>query len=208
MSDVQWHMSDETIVRKVAQRPTQQTLPEPHLRKVKQGERMEFHAHVNVESMPQGRHLKKATIFSNVPDGGVWEVISDEGTAVGGRGTAPSPLMYFAVGLGFCLMSHVEMLVKQLDLDIRDVRLEQRSVFTTTLDLGGIHPRDVFGRGERAELNLLIDSSEPQERLGEFVGWCAQACMALQTVTRATPGAVRFYVNGTAAETVAGPAGR
>ena len=70
MKDVVWNMSDETIVRKVDTEATQDTLPDPHLEKVKQGERMRFDAHVNVESMPEGMHLKKVTIFSNVPNGG------------------------------------------------------------------------------------------------------------------------------------------
>ncbi|NOK61439.1 MAG: OsmC family protein [Chloroflexi bacterium AL-W] len=202
MIDISWDMSEQTIVRKIATQPTQQTLPEPTLKKVKEGDRMAFHAHVNVESLPEGKHLKKATIFSNVPNGGTWELISDEGTAVGGRGTAPSPLMYFAAGLGLCLMSHVEMLAKQLDIKLDSVRLEQRSAFSTTLDLGGIHPKDVFGKGEHAELHLLIESSEPTDKLSDFVGWCAQACMALQTVTRATPSDVQFYINGESARSV------
>ena len=196
MTDVSWDMSARTIVRKVDDAPQQQTLPDPSLKKVKEGERMRFDAHVNVESLPEGMHLKKATIFSNVPNGGVWEVISDEGTAVGGRGTAPSPLMYFAAGLGLCLMSHVEMLGKQMDIKLTSVRLEQRSSWTTTLDFGGIHPSDVFGRGERMELNLLIESDEPQDRLEDFVAWCRQACMALQTTAGATPSLTRLTLNG------------
>lgn len=203
---VTWDMSERTIVRKVATQPEQQTLPDPSFKRVKEGERMDFHAHVNVEALPQGKHLKKATVFSNVPNGGTWEVISDEGKAVGGRGTAPSPLMYFAVGLGLCMMSHAEMLANQLDIELNSVRLEQRFAFSTTLDLGGIHPRDVFGQGERAELNLLIDSPEPQEKLADFVDWCKQACMAYQTVTQATPGEVQFYVNGQPVDTVAAAA--
>jgi uncharacterized OsmC-like protein len=205
---VTWVMSEDTIVRKVETQPEQQTIPDPSLKRVKEGERMDFHAHVNVEMLPQGKHLKKATVFSNVPNGGTWEVISDEGKAVGGRGTAPSPLMYFAVGLGLCMMSHAEMLANQHDLELHNMRLEQRFAFSTTLDLGGIHPKDVFGRGERAEMNLLFESSEPQERLAEFTRWCAQACMAYQTVTQATPGDVQFYINGQPADTVDVPTGR
>ena len=196
MTNVSWAMSPRTIVRKVEDEPKQATLPDPHLKKVKEGERMRFDAHINVESMPEGMHLKKATIFSNVPNGGVWEVISDEGTAVGGRGSAPSPLMYFAAGLGFCMMSHVEMLSKQMDIRLKSVRLEQRSSWTTTLDFGGIHPSDVFGKGECMELNLLIESDEPPEKLEEFVRWCRQACMALQTTAAATPSVTRLVLNG------------
>ena len=107
MKDIAWDMNNRTIVRKIETAPHQDTLPDPSLEKVKQGERMRFDAHVNVDSMSEGMHLKKVTIFSNVPNGGTWELISDEGTAVGGRGTAPSPLMYFAAGLGLCMMSQV-----------------------------------------------------------------------------------------------------
>ena len=107
---VSWTMREDTIVRKVDRQGSQETFGDPALEKVKQGQTMQFNAHVNVEALPQGKHLKKATIFSNVPNGGTWEIISDEGTAVGGRGSAPSPIMYFATGLALCMMSHIEMI--------------------------------------------------------------------------------------------------
>lgn len=196
MKDIAWEMNDRTIVRKVQTTPHQNTLPDPTLEKVKQGERMRFDAHVNVESMAEGMHLKKVTIFSNVPNGGTWELISDEGTAVGGRGTAPSPLMYFAAGLGLCMMSHVEMLAKSQDFEIASARLEQRSTWTTTMDLGDVAPADSYGQGEHMQLNLVIESPETPDRLAEFIGYCRQACMALQTVAAATPVATGLYLNG------------
>ena len=196
MKDIAWAMNDQTIVRKVPQTPHQDTLPDPSLEKVNQGERMRFDAHINVEAMPEGMHLKKVTIFSNVPNAGTWELISDEGTAVGGRGTAPSPLMYFAAGLGLCMMSHVEMLGKSQDFEITSARLEQRSTWTTTMDLGGVDPADSYGKGEHMQLNLIVESPETPERLAEFIGYCRQACMALQTVAAATPIATGLYLNG------------
>ena len=196
MTPVAWTMSDDTIVRKTDHTATQDTLPDPSLEKVKQGERMRFDAHVNVESMPQGMHLKKVTIFSNVPNGGTWELISDEGTAVGGRGTAPSPLMYFAAGLGLCMMSHVEMLAKSQDFEITSARLEQRSTWTTTMDLGAVSPKDIYGKGEQMQLNLILESPESPEKLSTFIIYCRQACMALQTVAAATPVATSLFLNG------------
>lgn len=194
--DVQWVMSDQTIVRRVEETPVQRTFAPPHLTKVRKGERMQFAAHVNVEYMPQGRLLKKATVFSNVPKGGTWELICDEGTAVGGRGTAPSPLMYFAAGIGLCLMSHVEMLAQQMNFPLDSVRLEQKTTFSTTLDLGGIHPREVFGKGEQSEMHLIMESAAPENEVRQFVGWCRQACMALQTVLSSTPAPVTLLLNG------------
>lgn len=196
MADVTWLMSDQTIVRRIDAEGRQDTFDPPHLNRVKQGERMQFDAHVNVELLPQGQLLKKATVFSNVPDGGTWELICDEGTAVGGRGTAPSPLMYFAAGLGLCLMSHVEMLAKHLGITLTRAKLEQRTRFSTTLDLGGIHPKDVFGKGEHAEMHLIIDSDAPAPRVDRFVHWCRQACMAIQTVLGETSVPVMLHLNG------------
>ncbi len=197
MTDVAWKMDETTIVRKIEQQPEQVTLPDPSFTKIKQGERMHFDAHVNVESLPEGMHLKKATLFSNVPGGGTWEFISDEGRAVGGRGTAPSPLMYFAVGLGLCLMSHVEMLAKKDGFTIKSARLEERVSWTTTLDLGDVEPADTYGTAEGAQLNLLIESDDDPSTVEAFVTYCRQACMALQTVTSATPATTEIHLNGT-----------
>lgn len=194
---IRWDMSDSTIVRKVGADGHQETFAPPSFERVKEGERMNFDAHVVVQSLPAGKHLKKATIFSNVPNGGTWEIISDEGTAVGGRGTAPSPLMYFAVGIGLCFMSHVEMLAKQKGIVFERAILEQKTSFSTTLDLGGVDPKNVFGKGEKVVINLIIASDAKTAQLEEFTGYVGQACMALQTVADATPVETNLILNGT-----------
>lgn len=147
MEPIEWDMSSTTIVRKLSEDAEQATFPPPHLDKVKQGELLKFHAHINVEQMPQGHHLKKATIFSNVPNGGTWELICDEGTAVGGRGSAPSPIMYFSAGLALCMMSHVEMLAQLSGIHLKKVKLEQKTEFSTTLNFGGIEAEEGIRQG-------------------------------------------------------------
>ncbi|WP_444890556.1 OsmC-related (seleno)protein [Microbulbifer sp. DLAB2-AA] len=195
MESVEWDMSSTTIVRKLNDDAEQDTFPPPHLDKVKQGELLRFHAHINVEQMPQGHHLKKATIFSNVPNGGTWELICDEGTAVGGRGSAPSPIMYFSAGLALCMMSHIEMLAQLSNIQLKQVRLEQKTEFSTTLNFGGIQSEKVFGQGDRVEIHLIIESDETEEKLVEFAHCCRQACMSLQTVAKATPVTTSLYLN-------------
>ncbi|QFT55164.1 OsmC family protein [Microbulbifer sp. THAF38] len=198
MEPIEWDMSSTTIVRKLSEDAEQATFPPPHLDKVKQGELLKFHAHINVEQMPQGHHLKKATIFSNVPNGGTWELICDEGTAVGGRGSAPSPIMYFSAGLALCMMSHVEMLAQLSGIHLKKVKLEQKTEFSTTLNFGGIEAEKVFGKGERVEIHLMIESDETEEKLVEFAHCCRQACMSLQTVANATPVTTSLYLNSKA----------
>ena len=193
-SSVNWDMSPKTIVRKAKEEASQTTIEKPNFKRMKEGEQMNFNAHVNVEALPEGKHLKKATVFSNVPNGGAWEIISDEGKAVGGRGSAPSPIMYFATGAALCMMSHVEMLAHQANVDVK-ARLEQKASFTTTLNFGGIDPKDVFGKGVSFTVNLVLETDEPEERMVEFVEHCLQACMSLQTVMEATPVEVGLVLN-------------
>ena len=193
-TSVNWDVSPNTIVRKASEEGSQTTIDKPNFKRMKEGEQMNFDAHVNVEAMPHGKHLKKATIFSNVPNEGAWEIISDEGKAIGGRGSAPSPIMYFATGAVFCMMSHVEMLAHQAKIDVK-ARLEQKAAFTTTLNFGGIDPKDVFGKGVKFTINLILETDEPEDRMLEFVEHCIQACMSLQTVMEATPVAVGLQLN-------------
>lgn len=47
------------------------------------------------------------------------------------------------------------------------------------------------------ELNLVIESPEPAEKIVTFVACCHQACMALQTAAAATPVMTTLYLNGT-----------
>jgi uncharacterized OsmC-like protein len=188
--------TDQPLVHRVDGVPEQETFDAPSFDKVRPGDDLEFDAHVNVEQVEGERYLKKATIFSNVPNGGTWEVLSDEGTAIGGEGSAPSPLMYFAVGMGLCLMSHVEIVAEQLGVELTSARLEQKSSFATTYTLGEIHPRDIFGRGEAQEFHLVIETDAPRTDMAEFARWCRQACMALQTVEGGAPVVTELHLNG------------
>lgn len=44
-----------------------------------------------------------------------------------------------------------------MDVDLKSLGLEQRTRFSTTLDLGGIDPRHVFGQGEAAAMHVVIE---------------------------------------------------
>ena len=54
MTNVSWAMSPRTIVRKVEDEPKQATLPDPHLKKVKEGERMRYQCGIDA-----GRHASQ-----------------------------------------------------------------------------------------------------------------------------------------------------
>ena len=198
---LEWTMSEQTIVRKSATQGSQSTFDDPTKEKAIRDKTMHFNAHVNVEQLPEGKHLKKATIFSNVPNGGTWELISDEGTAVGGRGSAPSPLMYFAAGAALCMMSHVEMLAQQRGMVVT-ARLEQKFAFSTSMNLKGSQVELLNGRADKLSMNLILESDSPAEEIDLLVQDCKKACMAFNATCNATPSELSFSINGSPLEAV------
>ena len=44
---------------------------------------------------------KRVVVSEDVPKGSVFEIVSDEGRAIGGNESAPTPLSYFAAAIAF-----------------------------------------------------------------------------------------------------------
>ncbi len=89
-----------------------------------------------------------------------------------GAGAAPSPLMYFAAGLGLSVLAEVEALAKRLGIPLRSVRLEQKTAFSSAADRDALHPSDIFAEGECSELHVIVESDAPQTQLRDVVRWC------------------------------------
>ena len=181
------------IVSRVSAVPSMAALPHRERRKVKIGEPYRFAFDVVVE--PTSHFGKCAYIESAAPGGPSFEIFCDEGKALGGAETAPSPLAYFTAGVAFCLMTHITGYLRFTDLRIRKLRLEMRGNYVTSL--GHV---DRGGQGEGGcdsfESFLIIESDEPPERLIEFAAICERACIASQTIANAVPTSLRLVVNG------------
>jgi len=184
-------------------RPAHMTLNPPDFKKMRPGESFVAECHVHCESVSDDdMMLKRAVVFSNLPGASDWEFLSDEPNATGGGDTAPAPLVYFSVGLGFCFMTHAKIVAMHMGLDVQSMRLEQVSRYETNFMAGGEDLDDVFGRSRNQHLHILIESDEPAERLKGFIRWCEQSCMAMQTVAQASPSAAGVFLNGTKTDEV------
>ena len=164
-------------------------------KKPRSGEDMIIDMSVIVEPL-EGPMQKKATVSVNLPGWSDWEITCDEGTPGGGYDSAPAPLMYFSAGVAFCLMTHIQMAARETGLNIKSLKLEQRSQFRSKFNMETMHPKDNFGSGERFETNILIESDEPEDKIAEFVGWCEQACMAGQSIANAVQTDTNIILNG------------
>lgn len=133
-----------------------------------------FHFPVKVSLKTDEGLRKHAHVTPGVKGYGAYELWSDEGTGLPpGADSAPAPLVYFAAGAAFCLVSHLTNLADDRTLDVRNIEVESELSF-------GYVKGETGQRGVCLGLRYLvdIDSDEPQERLHQLIQEAKGMCLA------------------------------
>lgn len=133
-----------------------------------------FHFPIKVALTTDEGLRKHAIVTPAVKGYGVYQLWSDEGTTLPpGSDSAPAPLVYFAAGAAFCLVSHLTVLALDRELEIRNIGVESELSF-------GYADGETSERGVCLGLNYLvdIDSDEPAERLGTLLSEAKGLCLA------------------------------
>lgn len=160
----------------------------------KSGGRLEFEVNVVAESAGQQR--KRAIVEPNMPSWSTFQIMADEGGAIGGEDTAPPPLGYLSAGIAFCLLSHVSMYVRTKELKIDSLRIEQKMRFSTQPNHDPDGPPAMNGGCDGLETHVVIESNEPEEVINRFIDECTSTCMALQAIVNAVPQKTVVHLNG------------
>lgn len=183
------------IVTRTA-KPSLVSFPEPQKPKIRPGEPIRFAYDVMAEPGPG--QSKRGVILSPRPDYSSWEVLCDEGTAMGGEDAAPSPLGYMIMGVAFCLLTHIQEYLHRAPMQIDRIRVEIRTQYAK---LPAEPDKGIEGAGdcESYACHVLIDSDEPEDKLHDLIAVCRDACMAIATVVKAIPTSTRVFVNGAGA---------
>ncbi len=182
------------IVTRAEQKPhltTMTPFPKPV---IKPGEPFTFAYEVTAEPGPG--QSKRGVIISPRADYSSWEVLCDEGTAMGGEDAAPSPLGYLIMGVAFCLLTHIQEYLKKAPMQINGIKVDIRAEYMT---LRAEPNEGMQGKGgcDAYTAHVIVDSPEPQEKLENLIKVCRDACMAIATVATAVPTQTRVFVNGT-----------
>ena len=183
----------QTVQKLEGSLPALESLPQSEIAKPRPGEPVHFNMTVIAE--PTSAQGKRGILIGPRVGWGNYEIYCDEGTAIGGADEAPSPLGYMTAGIAFCLLTHITMYIHMKKLDIDRLKIELRGHFMTTmgsLESGG------QGRGacEGLTAHVIIDSSEPAERIRALLDTCKAACMAMQTAIQAVPASTKLILNG------------
>jgi uncharacterized OsmC-like protein len=138
-----------------------------------------FHFPVKVSVKTEEGLRKYAHVTPGVKGYGAYELWSDEGTGLPlGTDSAPAPLVYFAAGAAFCLVSHLTTLANDRGLDVRNIEVESELSFG-------------YVKGEAGQQGIClglryvvdIDSDEPQERLRQLIQEAKGMCLAEAALT-------------------------
>lgn len=189
-------MSSTPIVMKIDASP-ELTQYEPKVfKKARPGEQMRFEVNVAAESGDGMR--KKAVMEPNLPTWGAFQLLCDEGGALGGTDTAPPPLGYMAAGIAFCLLTHLTAYARAKKLKVRSIKLEQRMEFITTLVTDAEAEGDFRGGCEGITTHILVEGEEDDVAVRAMVKDAEASCMAMQSLINETPKNTLMYLNGDA----------
>lgn len=176
---------ERPIVRKLEER----TADAPTSLKERQSR--ELSVTLTAESLEGMR--KRAEVTLEQPVGSKWEILCDEGAYLAGDDTAPPPLVYFAVGIGFCLITQLSRFAKITRLDVKDIRLEQTARFVME---GSAVDGTMHGGGLGLETRVHVESDEPPERIQELIRMGEQTCFCHGSMREPVPSEIRATLNG------------
>jgi uncharacterized OsmC-like protein len=189
------HTGNELIVRKLEERKADA----PTSLKEKQSRQLSVS--LTAESLEGMR--KRAEVTLEQPVGSRWEILCDEGAYLAGDDTAPPPLAYFAVGIGFCLITQLSRFARIARLDVNDIRLEQTARFFME---GSALDGTMHGGGVGLETRVHVESDEPPERIQELIRMGEQTCFCHGSMREPVPSEIRATLNGRELELTDRPA--
>ena len=140
----------------------------------------------------------KAQVETNQPSWGSYTITCDEGSLIGGKDIAPSPLAYMCSGIALCYLSHITFYLHLVpELKISKCSVNVRMVFETMCDTNAIANDGVSGDSKGLELRVLIESDSPPEAVEKLYTDCIEACAGLQTCVKPIPASMSLDLNGT-----------
>lgn len=186
---------DGPLVRRIDEMPNPVSFEIQPAKKSRDG--LDLELHVIAELMEGPGLLKRGYVKPNIPSFGAFELFCDEGTIIGGSDVAPAPLSYLAVGIAFCLLTHLKGYADAQKLKVSSIRIEQKMKFQSripgmTAEMGG--QMEGFSKG--LETNVLVEADESDEAIARMIDIAERACMAAQTVVNAVPASTRVLLNG------------
>lgn len=111
---------------------------------------------------------------------GPFTLATDEGAFHGGDASAPPPLALFIGSLTGCIMTQIRAFAKRLRVNLNDLDVETRITWDWEAK-GRVYETAPLS----FEIDVMIDSDDPAERVVELIETAKKGCFIEQTLGRA-----------------------
>lgn len=122
-----------------------------------------------------------------------FEVFADEGARLGGENTAPRPLTYFLLSVGFCSLTQLHRYSEMMKVTLRDPRITVRSGFRTD---GSVLRGTVKASTVDFEVEFDVESDDPPERVAACIRAAENGCFVMQAIVEPTDVKRTVRLNG------------
>ena len=106
-----------------------------------------------------------------------FELATDEGAFHGGDASAPPPLAMFVGALTGCIMTQIRAFAKRLGVSLDDLKVETRVQWNWHA-VGRVYET----APKAFEIDVLIDSPDPEDRVVELIETAKKGCFVEQTL--------------------------
>ena len=137
--------------------------------------------------------LRKQGIIVEPADTSQYEVFADEGPHLGGENTAPRPLTYFLLSVGFCALTQLHRYADMMKVEIRDPKVTVRSGFRTD---GSVLKGTVKASTVGFEIDFDVESDSPPDRVAHCIRAAEAGCFVMQAIMNPAPVARNVRLNG------------
>ena len=137
--------------------------------------------------------LRKRGIIVEPADTSQYEVFADEGPHLGGDNTAPRPLTYFLLSVGFCALTQLHRYSDMMKVTLKDPKVTVRSGFRTD---GSVLKGTVKASTVDFEVEFDVESDDPPDRVAACIRAAEAGCFVMQAVTQPTEVTRTVRLNG------------
>lgn len=122
-----------------------------------------------------------------------FEVFADEGPRMGGENSAPRPLTYFLLSVGFCALTQLHRYSDMMKLTLRDPKVTVRSGFRTD---GSVLQGTVKASTVDFEVDFEVESDDPPDRVAACIRAAENGCFVMQAIVEPTEVKRTVRLNG------------
>lgn len=121
------------------------------------------------------------------------EAFSDEGTSMGGENSAPRPLTYFLMSVGFCTLTQLHRYSEMMRINLRDPKVTVRSGFRTD---GSVLAGTVKASTVDFQVEFDVQSDDPPEKVAACIEAAEKGCFVMQSILNPTEVKRTVMLNG------------